>query len=233
MRFPSSIVETPAAEEPLPAFVSEELQKLPPGVHVDLGPALPAFYKVDRLELMVQDPFHVFAYWEITESLKGNVLSRFPKEDRAGFQLVLDWCQSDYGQRITIDLGTVAYWWFKTNPGSRYQARLCLYSESYGTTALLESNIVETPRCFIEASNSLSGEDQDATNWLNDLLDLTSIANLKPVTDSILVEDGRSAPKPVMMTEVGNRLPEGEQEQRPSENFAGNITPLMKSWPTS
>ena len=234
MRSSSSIAETPPVEEPLPELVSEELQKLPPGVHVDLGPGLPAFYKSDCLELMVQDPFHAFAYWEMTESLIGQVLSRFPEEDRSAFQLVLDWCQPDGGQQITFDLGTVTCWWFKTNPGSRYQVRLCLYSELYGTTTLLESNVVETPKCSIKSSDSLSAEDQETTTWLNDLLELTSVAKMKPVDDSTLREAGRWVSQPVALAEVEDRPPAGGQDRRDSpENSTGEIGPLSNSLPTS
>jgi hypothetical protein len=234
MRFPSSIVETPPAEEPLQALVSEELQKLPPGVHVDLGPSLPAFYEVNRLVLMVQDPFYAFAYWEITESLKGHVLSRFPEEDRPGFQLVLDWCQLDGGQRTTFDLGTMTSWWLKTNPGFHYQARLCFYSEWYGTTALLESNIVETPKYSVEPTDSLAAEDRDATNWLNDLLELTSVAKMKPVRDSVLAEVGRPVSQSVMLKKMEDRPPaDGQGRSDSPENSTGEIGPLSNSWPTS
>jgi hypothetical protein len=234
MRSPSLIVETPPAQEPLQVLVSEELQKLPPGVHVDLGPSLPAFYEVNRLVLMVQDPFHVFAYWEITESLKGHALARFPEEDRPGFQLLLDWCQLDDGQRITFDLGTVTCWWLKTNPGFHYQARLCFYSELYGTTALLESNIVETPKYSIKPSDSPATEDQDATNWLNHLLELTSVAKMKPVNDSTLVEAGPPVSQPATLKELEDRPPAVGQSRRNSpENSSGEIGPLSNSWPTS
>ncbi len=234
MRSPSLIVETPPAEDPLQALVSEELQKLPPGVHVDLGPSLPAFYEINRLVLMVQDPFHVFAYWEITESLKGHVLSRLPEEDRPGLQLVLDWCQLEGGQRTTFDLGTVTCWWLETNPGFHYQARLCFYSELYGTMALLESNIVETPKYSIEPSDSLAAEDQDATNWLNHLLELTSVARMKPVSGSTLAEAGRPVSQSVMLKEMEDKPPADGQGRRGSpENSTGEIGPLPNSWPTS
>lgn len=233
MRSPSSILETPIAEETIQALVSEELHKLPPGVHVDLGPSLPVFYEVNRLVLMVQDPFHVFAYWDITESLKGQMLLRFPEEDRAGFQLVLDWCQLESGQRTTFDLGTVTCWWLEANPGFHYQARLSFYSELYGTTVLQESNIVETPKCSIELSDSLAAEDQDATSWLNDLLKLTSVARMKPVTGSVLAEVGRLVTEPVLLREVEDR-PTGVQDRRESpERFTEKTGPVPNSWPTS
>ena len=234
MRLPCSIAETPSAEEPLQALVSEELQKLPPGVHVDLGPSLPAFYEVNRIVLMVQDPFHVFAYWEITDSLKNQVLSRFPEEDRGAFQLVLDWCQLEGGQRTTFDLGTMTYWWLKTNPGFHYQARLCFYSELYGTAVLQESNIVESPKYSIEPSDSQAAKDQEATVWLTDLLELTSVAKIKPVTDSAITEAGLPISEPVLSKDLEDRQPSDEWDRGSSTEGSNRSADSMpRTWPTS
>ena len=234
MRSPSSIAETPSAEEPLQALVSEELQKLPPGVHVDLGPSLPAFYEVNRLVLMVQDPFHIFAYWEITDSLKSQVLSRFPEEDRVAFQLVLDWFQLEGGQRTTFDLGTMTYWWLKANPGFHYQARLCFYSESYGTAVLQESNIVESPKYSIELSDSQAAKDQEATVWLTDLLEMTSVAKIKPVTDSAITEAGLPFSEPVLSKDLADRRTSDERNRGSSpENSDRRTDSLPSIWPTS
>jgi hypothetical protein len=182
---------------------------------------------------MVQDPFHVFAYWEITESLKAQVLSRFPEEDRPGFQLVLHWVQIDGSQRTTFDLGTVTYWWLETTPGCHYQAHLCFYSEIYGAKTILESNIVETPKYSIEPSGLLAAEDPDATDWLNDLLELTSVARKTPESDSSLTQSGLPTQQAVP-TETKDR-PAAEDEYRSGhpDNSAVHNRPLPNNWPTS
>ena len=234
MRFPSSNVESPPAEEPLLALVSEELQKLPPGVHVELGPNLPAFYEVNRLVLMIQDPFHVFAYWETTQNLKAQVLSRFPEEDRPGFQLVLDWVQVESGQRTTFDLGTVTSWWLEADPGFHYQARLCFYSELYGASTLLESNIVETPKYSIGPSDPLAAEDQDATNWLHDLLELTSVARKTMENDSSREEPGRATLQLAVSEGARDRPTWGGQARvDASDSPSGHNSLPPHSWPTS
>jgi hypothetical protein len=190
MRPFSSALEPSFAEESLQRLISEELQKLPQGVHVDLGPSLPSFYPVDRLILMVQDSFHVLAYWEITDKLKSQVLARFPEEDRNTFQLLLEWSQLESAHRRYFDPGTLAHWWFETNPGAQYQAVLCFYSEFYGLVPLLKSKPVETPRCSIEPLYALDDPDPATTEWLSHLLEQTSVARWAPPTRPVFAISG-------------------------------------------
>ena len=234
MRSPASSPETLPAEEPLQALISEELQKLPPGVHVDLGPILPASYGVDRLVLMVQDPFHVFAYWEITEDLRIQALSRFPEEDRADFQMVLEWCELESGQQITFDLGTLTCWWFETNPSSHYDAQLCFYSELYGAVPFLKSNYVETPRYSIELTQQLPEEEQDTKEWLNQLLDLTGVGKMKSLTDPVFAQTEEPVPEPVSPRELEDTPhANGQAPEDLHEDGSVRTGPLACSWPTS
>ncbi len=178
MRAPSSDMELSSAGEFPLTLVLEELQKLPRGIHVELGPSLPSSYGQDRFLLMVQDPFHVFAYWEVTELLKSQALSEYPAEDRVDFQLLLEWNELSDGGRVSLDAGTSAAWWFVTKPGKQYQARLCLYSESYGAVALMSSNAVETPACVIGPVESPAEGESTTTEWLNRLLEQACIVGL-------------------------------------------------------
>ena len=73
-------------------IVAQERQKLPGEAFLDFGPALPTHYDVDQVELMVQSPVRVFAYWELREATIASGSSVvFPTRDRQNFQLLLKW----------------------------------------------------------------------------------------------------------------------------------------------
>jgi hypothetical protein len=229
-----SALEPSFADESLQRLISEELQKLPPGVQVDLGPSLPSSYHVDRLVLMVQDPFRVFAYWEITEKLKSQVLARFPEEDRNTFQLVLGWSQLESSHRHYFDPGTLGQWWFETSPGAQYQARLCLYSEFYGLIPLLKSEPVETPRCSIRPVDSLAGEDPATSAWLNHLLEQTSVVLLARPAEPPLGPAGDHVSQPAAREDQGeqeNLEESSEGDRRESLTESTNIAQFSR--PTS
>jgi hypothetical protein len=78
-------------EDGIQRVISEESQRVPEGVYLDFGARLPPHYGVDRLQLMVQSPFCIFAYWELTEDLMEQALKRFPPRDRPLFRPVLKW----------------------------------------------------------------------------------------------------------------------------------------------
>ncbi|MCI0627748.1 MAG: DUF4912 domain-containing protein [Acidobacteria bacterium] len=127
-------------------IVSEERQKLPAEMFLDFGPSLPARYGVDQLELMVQSPLRVFAYWELTETTLRAALNTVPIQDRPNFQLLLKWKEKDIARERCFDPGATANWWFDTLPESRYQVELGLGWEGYGWLPVLASGEVLTPR---------------------------------------------------------------------------------------
>ena len=127
-------------------IVSEEQQKLPPAMFLDFGPRLPSRYGVDQLELMVQSPCRVFAYWELKEATLLAALQSVSVEDRPNFQLLLKWKEKDVATERCLDPGTTANWWFDTLPENRYQLELGLYWGEYGWLPLLASGELVTPR---------------------------------------------------------------------------------------
>jgi hypothetical protein len=232
--FPSAL-EPSFAEESLQRLISDELQKLPPGVRVDVGPSLPSSYGVDRLVLMVQDPFHVYAYWEITENLKSQVLARFPEEDRNTFQLVLGWSHLESNHQRYFDAGTLAQWWFETSPRAQYQAQLYFYSEFYGRVPLLKSEPVETPGCSIGPADSLGDEDPATTEWLNHLLEQTSVVRLAPPAEPPLGPAGDPVSQPAAREDPGGQKKleqpsEGDRRESRTESTNSVQVSMPTSW---
>jgi hypothetical protein len=127
-------------------IVAEERQKLPPATFLDFGPSLPSRYGVDQLELMVQSPMRVFAYWELRKATLLTALHSVSVQDRPNFQLLLKWKEKDTAAERCLDPGTTASWWFDTLPERRYQLEIGLYWSEYGWIPLLASRELVTPR---------------------------------------------------------------------------------------
>jgi hypothetical protein len=107
-------------------IVSEEREKLPPAMFVDFGPPLPSRYGVDQLELMLQNPLRVFAYWELREA---TILTALQGHSRSGppkFSTPLKVEGKGWpGTRLDREPPTIGG--SDTLPESRYQLELGLY----------------------------------------------------------------------------------------------------------
>jgi Domain of unknown function (DUF4912) len=136
---------------------------------------LPVRYNVNQFQLMVQSPFKVFAYWEITSDQLQKVLAPYPKEEQSSFRMILRWIEVGQDIYQAFDSGAVSEWWFTTRPGRRYQAELCLHSEDFGAIPVFASNEVETP-CDSIAPTELGIEEcSETTKLLTSLVELTGL----------------------------------------------------------
>lgn len=162
-------------------LIAEERQKAPEALFLDFGPPLPSRYGVDRIQLMVQSPSRVFAYWELTGKAVSLALSRFPAEERQNLQLMLKWRESGMPERW-FDIGTTSSWWFPTSPESCCQAELALYSEDWGWIPLLTSQVVLTPRRTLGPASTAAGEPEARAAFLQDLVQQTGIEQELPDT---------------------------------------------------
>jgi len=178
---------------------------------------LPERYNMDRLQLMVQSPFRVFAYWEVTPERLQKVLAPFPKNEQTAFRMILRWIEIGKGMQQAFDSGAASEWWFAARPGSRYQAELCLHSEEFGAISVFASNEVETPGDSV-AQTTLEIEDcAETTKLLSRLVELTGLRR-----------ELKKADAPMPMVEGGTPFEEGMNSKREIE---GTPRELRKNTP--
>jgi len=195
-------------EDAIERVISEESKRLPEGVYLDLGARLSPHYGAARLQLMVQSPFRIFAYWELTEDLMEQALKRFPPKDRPLFRPVLKWFEVGGSCSQFFDMGTTTRWWFGVAPEKEYQAQLCLYSEDYGLYPLLSSNVAATPPFSLGPAPEDSEEGPETLPLLESLLNLAAIGS--PEEES---QKGEPALEAIHISRVG----EPEEECKLSE----------------
>ena len=211
-------------------LASEERQKLPPETFLDFGPILPHRYDVDQMELMVQSPLRVFAYWELREATILTALGEIPVQDRQNFQLLLKWKEEDTARERCLDPGTTSNWWFDTLPENHYRLELGLYWAEVGCwLSLLRSGELVTPRLALGPASE--EEPHHAQAFLEDLVQQTGIG----------LKRGRVSPPPLMdgqeqLSKPDMRLVDrtSSGEEHPEKPLSG-ISQVGPSWvrPTS
>jgi hypothetical protein len=203
-------------------IVSQERQKLPGEAFLDFGPALPTRYDVDQVELMVQSPLRIFAYWELRDATIQAALCRIPIRDRHNFQILLKWREMDANREILLDPGITDHWWFDTLPEKRYRLELGLYWNEYGWLSLLTSDELVTPRLALGPASE--GETRHSQAFLEDLVQQTGIG---------IPADRPPSPRPAgVPRDERDEVERLHSSERPREGNNGQ-TGASKGRPTS
>jgi hypothetical protein len=106
----------------------------------DPGLPIPERYGIDRAVLLVQDPHHIYVWWELT----GGVLERargLLAEPGAGVLLLHG---PDGVEQRLVDLAAGNHY-LSVRPGSRYHLELALRAADGRLVVMLATNSVETP----------------------------------------------------------------------------------------
>ncbi|MBA2482044.1 MAG: DUF4912 domain-containing protein [Planctomycetes bacterium] len=118
----------------------------PPQVGPDPGLPIPDRYGRDRLVLMVQDPQHIFAYWEVTpERLEQ---ARHAAGESSTPVLVLMTASGNEQREVDLRGGN---YYLAVAPNSTYQAQIALRDRSGKLHPLAVSNQVSTPAASVSA----------------------------------------------------------------------------------
>ncbi|MCS6886359.1 MAG: DUF4912 domain-containing protein [Acidobacteriota bacterium] len=137
------IEETPVAEliDELIVRPSEEQ-----GVFIDQGLPIPESYDVDTIQALVQDPFHIWVYWEVRDVTAEKVNTIFPVQIAQTFKPVLKVTELTLGHTAMIDIAWRGNYWLSVFPDRRYRIEVGLYSPERGYIRLLEADEIRTPR---------------------------------------------------------------------------------------
>lgn len=122
------------------AAVPQQHRPPAPSHGPDPGLPIPDSYGTDRLVLLVQDPHHIFAYWEISPSTYARVAA---KAGHGAAQVLILHTPSGPEQR-EIDLRGGNYY-LSVAPGSTYRAELVLRAKDGTLHTLAVSQFVQTP----------------------------------------------------------------------------------------
>lgn len=126
----------PPAGSSAPPQAAQAWQPAPP----EHGLPIPDRYGRDRLVLLVQDPSHVFAYWEVTDG----TLARVRAEVGGHGAPVLVLRGPNGTEQREVDLAGGNYY-LAVAPASDYEAELCLRAGDGRLVRIAASNRIRTP----------------------------------------------------------------------------------------
>lgn len=121
----------------------EAVKEIPAEPIVDTGLPIPSHYHLDLMRLLVQDPFHVYVYWQFKDSPYERLARLFPNGD---FHTVLKLVDETTNIAVFFDAAFGRNYWFSVFPDRTYKVELGVRSPQLGYIKLLASNAVTTPR---------------------------------------------------------------------------------------
>ncbi len=127
--------EVPADLDALPEQPAEAI--------VDTGLPIPSHYEIDLMRALVQDPFHLYVYWQLKDNPYDRLARLFPNGD---FHTVLKLVDETTNIAVLFDAAFGRNYWFSVFPDRTYKVELGVRSAQYGYIKLLTSNSVTTPR---------------------------------------------------------------------------------------
>lgn len=133
-----------------PVVVADDLpaeeiaEEMPAEPIIDTGLPIPSSYTIDLMRALVQDPFHLFVYWQLKDNPFDRLRRIFPDSD--GFQTVLKLIDEGAQIAVYFDAAFAREYWFDVFPDRTYRVELGVRSPHHGYIKLLSSQTVATPR---------------------------------------------------------------------------------------
>jgi Domain of unknown function (DUF4912) len=133
----------------------DSAKEIPAELIVDTGLPIPSHYDLDVMRLLVQDPFHLYAYWQLKDDPFVRLKRLFPTSE---FHSVLKLVDETTNIAVFFDVAFARNYWFSVFPDRAYKVELGVRSDAQGYIKLMTSNAVTTPRGTI--SNQEDSEPQ-------------------------------------------------------------------------
>jgi hypothetical protein len=153
----------------------------------DPGLPIPPRYGHDRLVLMVQDPQHIFAYWEISAETLSSVQARIGGQ---AMPVLIIHANGGHEYR-EVDLRGGNYY-LAVAPAGHYEAEIALRDHAGKLHALARSNKVSTPAPSV--SSRIDEQWMGVDETFHELLELAGLpGQVRPASSSSRLAEQRLA----------------------------------------
>jgi hypothetical protein len=170
---PAAIPEPQIAASELPIVLSKDISDEP---FIDKGLPIPSNYNLDIIRALIQDPFHVFIYWEVRERSLRSLTRYFSPEDAASFKIVLKLIELDQRIEAFFEVDRRGRYWMMVFPDRRYRFEIGVRSNTHGYISLVRSNEIRTPRGTVSSEPPReTGFEMDPSRFI-DILEASGFA---------------------------------------------------------
>jgi hypothetical protein len=145
-------------------------------VFIDQGPPVPESYDIDIIRAMVQDPFHLFVYWEISEQSIKTLNQYFSAAAEAAFQITLKLIEIDGPEQASFDVDRQGSHWMIVLPDREYEFEMGVRSSVRGYISLMRSNRVRTPNGTISPVAPNEAEYRSSPQEFTEVLEASGFA---------------------------------------------------------
>jgi hypothetical protein len=148
----SSLFPTVARNPFQPVVVADELpaelgeEEIPAEPFVDTGLPIPGHYEMDVMGALVQDPFHIFVYWQLRQDPFTHLQKIFSNGNLSDFDTVLKLIDVTHNISVYFNAAFARDYWFDVFPDRLYRVELGVRSPRFGFIRLLSSRAILTPR---------------------------------------------------------------------------------------
>jgi Domain of unknown function (DUF4912) len=141
-------VFTPSSTLGGPRTVRESLLEAQPLTDhfVDPGLPIPESYDFEIARAMLQDPFHIFLYWQVRSASFQPLSNYFSDEDAKTFRVTLRLTELKGGHEAYFEVAPRGRYWLTVFPDREYRFEVGLLSPVHGYISMIRSNRVQTPR---------------------------------------------------------------------------------------
>lgn len=204
---------------------------------VDRGMVLPDQYGVDIARAMVQDPFHLMAYWELRASSLDSLVTLFPDGASADFRPTMRLTDLTEGSEAYVHIPMMGKYWFVTSPSHQYRVDIGALSPQFGFVPVVRSNVVETPRGTVSTTLADDPQYRVETPQFVKLLEVTGFATDRVLSEVARADAHRSAGEPprlatpggppAFLVEAFGKLPESVRHAASAIAEGATITPSV------
>lgn len=143
--FPSNQLEI-VSETPIAELIEERITKPSQETFIDKGLEIPDSYDVDTIRAMLQDPFHIWVYWNVRPQVFDKLKAVFPQHIAESFSPVLKVTELTLNEVSFIKIIESGDYWLNVLPDKHYRVEVGMLSSERGYIRLLEADEITTPR---------------------------------------------------------------------------------------
>jgi hypothetical protein len=164
-------------EIPIAELIEEKVLKPSEEIYIDQGLPIPEAYEADTIRALVQDPFHLWVYWEVRERTFTRLQKIFPEQIAATFYPALKITELKLGHTTFIGIDRRGSYWLSVFPDRRYRIEVGLRSHERGYIRLLEADEIGTPRGTVSMELADDPEYQISNRDFAELLRVSGFAS--------------------------------------------------------